>query len=323
MLLMEGTHSTFDDFSRVDRDWPTRSRLRRDSALVKSFDRPIEHVDADIGRGRNVEVMGDADDCPSLFMGQSLEDIHDTRAVFAVEVSGRLIAEHQSRVVRQGARNRNPLSFAARHLIRSFLRLIGKIEAVEDGQRSLGHLRASRPSEAADWHLDILQRREFWQEEVKLENEAELFEAELRTLVAVEIIGIDTAPLDSPRGGPVKQAEEIKKARFATSGGSDDRMEAARNYLKIDVPHERDGRIDGKHARQMMRAHQRRHAAPRRMSTGSTLAAFRAGSHAAIAAANVEERPAIANTRGLRSRGKCSTLPNIGNSSDPSTCIKM
>lgn len=88
------------------------------------FQLPVLHPQAHIGGLGNGGVVGDDDDAPILLMGKAAEDVHDIAAVFAVQISGGLIPQHDLRTRRQRSCNGHTLLLTAGEHIGQPLELI-------------------------------------------------------------------------------------------------------------------------------------------------------------------------------------------------------
>ena len=111
------------------------------------------------------------------------QQIHDVAAVGGVQVAGRLVGEDDLRIIRERARQRDALLLAAGKLRRIVVRAAGQSDLLEQ-------LLGPRPrvGDAGDLHRhrDVLvggQRRDQVKE---LEDEADLFAAQLRQRVLAE-----------------------------------------------------------------------------------------------------------------------------------------
>ena len=95
--------------------------------------------------------------------GERGEDIEHDLAVAAVEVPGRLVGQHDGRVVGDGAGDRRALALAAGKLVRALHNVIAEIELVEDGRRPVAHLGGAEPAEPAHRDQHIVEQGELGQ----------------------------------------------------------------------------------------------------------------------------------------------------------------
>lgn len=74
---------------------------------------PILNPNDPLRLGGDIGIMGHHDDSDALFTVQALKDLHHLGAGFGVEIASRLIGQQDGRLLRQGARNRDPLLLPA------------------------------------------------------------------------------------------------------------------------------------------------------------------------------------------------------------------
>src|SRR5690606_10065244 len=151
------------------------------------LDPPVEHFDADIRQFGDLQVVRDADDRPALLMRQGAQQFHDIGRIGAVEIAGRLVAQHQHRIVGQRARNCDALALPAG----KFVRRLHLLASQAHGGEQLPPARLCRfegqVPQPLDRHHHVFQRTEFRQQEVELEYEAELREPDVSPRIAREI----------------------------------------------------------------------------------------------------------------------------------------
>ena len=125
---------------------------------------------------------------------------------------------------------------------------------------------------------DIFRDREFRQQKMKLEDEAEAGEPHFRALVLGHDGGGLAVDQDFARCRKIQQSQQVQQRRFAGTGGAGDGDEFARQDGEADVLHQRDRHDPAEDLGDAARLDQRRaHVAPRMMSTGCSRAADRAG----------------------------------------------
>src|SRR5881628_1887353 len=107
-------------------------------------------------------------------------ELHDEPSVRAVEVAGRFVGEHDGRIVRQRARERDALLLASRQLRWIVMRPARQTNFVEQRLRARAGIARAR-----DLHRDsdVLKRGQRGDEMEELEDESDLFSPELRELV--------------------------------------------------------------------------------------------------------------------------------------------
>src|SRR5207249_3976457 len=107
------------------------------------------------------------------------QQLQDRRAGVRIEVAGRLVGQHDARLVDQRARDRHPLPLAAGQLGRAVPAAGAEADALER-VRSTAAALAPRYAAIAERQLDVLERREPRQQVEALEDEADLSSAQRR-----------------------------------------------------------------------------------------------------------------------------------------------
>jgi hypothetical protein len=79
-------------------------------------DASVAHHQPGVGDRRQLRVVRDQDDGRPTAMVNLAQQLEDVTAVRAVQVAGRLVGEHDRRVVGEGAGERHALLLAARQL---------------------------------------------------------------------------------------------------------------------------------------------------------------------------------------------------------------
>src|SRR6185437_1258118 len=95
--------------------------------------------------------------------------------------------------------------------------------------------------------------------------------------------------------GLVQQAQKVKQGRLTRAGWPGYGHKLPSCDFKIDVADQRHRHVSRQRPRQFLGPQQHRHVPPRRMSTGRTFDALRAGRKAAATAAKKANTPAMAN----------------------------
>ena len=112
---------------------------------------------------------------------------------------------------------------------------------------------------------------------MELEDKPELAQADIGEFVLVQPVRVRAIQPDFAGGGHIQHAQQIEQRRFPRARRPHDRDEFALLDFERDVLHKRDGNISRQHPRQPLGAQHNAHPAPLKMSTGCTLAPFRAG----------------------------------------------
>lgn len=152
-----------------------------------------------------------ADHGKVLLMRERPEHLDHACAVLAVEIAGRFIAQDEIGVIGQRPRDRHALTFASRQTVRRLPVLASKACRVEQCHRAGFPGRAVEPPKPPDWHHHVLERAELGEQEVELEDESEMGEAQARPGVAIECRHV--LPLEEQLTGrrPIDQAEQIEQ----------------------------------------------------------------------------------------------------------------
>ena len=113
--------------------------------------------------------------------------------IAAVEIAGGFIGQHQARPRHQRARHCGPLAFAARELVRAMAQAIAQADSFEQRRGALLRFACAHAPDQQR-HGDVLQRREFRQQMVKLVDEADGAVAQAPTFRLIQ--GMQFAPVD-------------------------------------------------------------------------------------------------------------------------------
>ncbi|MDM0083463.1 hypothetical protein QTI17_22975 [Variovorax sp. J31P179] len=134
-----------------------------------------------------------------------------TLALAAESRLRRFVGEDDERIVGQRAGDRHPLALAAGQLAGTLVMVALQAEAVQQ-LRGAGIDRVgAEPSQLADREGDVVERAEFRQQEVELEDIAKPRQAEVRQPVVVEAAGVLAVDPDTSGGGQVQQAEQVEQ----------------------------------------------------------------------------------------------------------------
>ena len=165
-------------------------------------------------------------------------------------------------------------------------------EPREQIQATRPHFLVAEFPQRAHRQRHVVEGGEFREQEMELEDEAERLEPKLRADILVHPRGGLAEDEDIAGGGRIQQAQKIHQRGFARARGAGDGHEFPRMDRKVDVAHEGGVDLSAQHAGRLPRLDEGRHEAPRMISTGFTLAAFRAGSQAAMSEAPSAISPA-------------------------------
>ena len=152
------------------------------------------------------------------------QQLHDVPAVRAVEVAGRLVGEHDRRVVRQRAGERHALLLAAGQLRRIVVGAPGQSDFFE---QPLGARADVRCAGNLHRHGDVLVGGERRNQMEELEDEADLLPAQLRQRVLVESGDVHVVDQHGAGRRRVQAGDQSEERRLAAARRSDDRHELA------------------------------------------------------------------------------------------------
>ena len=148
----------------------------------------------------------------ALFGIHGEHQVDDRRAGCGVEIAGRFIGQQQSGFGREGARQRDPLLFAAGQLARVVRHPPAQADPFQQCHRALAH-----PVDAGQFERqhDVFERGQRRQKLEGLEHEADLFAAQLGPGVFVE--RKDVLPGDADRAGrrQVEPGQKTEQGRFS------------------------------------------------------------------------------------------------------------
>src|SRR5690606_30994197 len=150
-----------------------------------------------------------------------------------VQVSGRLVSEHDAWPVREGARDRDPLLLASRELLGKAVLAAGEAELAEQRRHAAGGL-SLRHAVQRERQRDVLGDGERGYQVEELEDEADLLPPERGALALAETIEPQRAVRDRPVVGLLEAADQAQQGRFAGSAAADDDDELAALGGKVD-----------------------------------------------------------------------------------------
>src|SRR5258708_27059706 len=123
----------------------SRMPSRMDSKRIMSVelahhDASIDDLDTPARARRDRRIVRDEDD--RFLPCERLENIDDLGTCSLIEVAGRLISQHQRRIVDERPRDRDPLSLTAGELVRPEFGTVAEADALERRHRALFSLAA-------------------------------------------------------------------------------------------------------------------------------------------------------------------------------------
>ena len=156
-LLRSSARSATRMTSARPHDAPARaSRPRRCPLRAIFLDQAVAHDDHALGVGRDVRLVGDQHDRDAV-AGERAEQRHHLVAGARIEVAGRLVGQHQARLVDQRARDRDPLLLPAGELAGMVVQAVAQADPLQRGRRALA-ARARVHARVDQRQLHVLQR---------------------------------------------------------------------------------------------------------------------------------------------------------------------
>ena len=144
--------------------------------------------------GRDVRLVGDQHDRDAV-AGERGEQRHHLVAGARIEVAGRLVGQHQARLVDQRARDRDPLLLPAGQLAGMVVQAVAQADPFQRGRRALA-ARARVRARVDQRQLHVLERGRAREQVEALEHEAERPVARLG-----ERVGVAAPKRPRPPGG--------------------------------------------------------------------------------------------------------------------------
>ena len=134
-------------------------------------------------------------------MGEVAHDRPHILARMGVEIAGRLVGEDQDRIVGERARDRHALACPPESCRGSLSSCPASPKSRSSRRRPFADGAAGKLAEAPHRQHHVLERGEFRQEEVELEDEADLGEADIGEAVVAEPRGLDAVDVEPPPVG--------------------------------------------------------------------------------------------------------------------------
>src|SRR5499427_9786044 len=145
-----------------------------------------------------------------------LEGAHHVIGGFGVEVAGRLVSEQDAGLVRDPARDCDPLLLATRQLRRHAGRLVAQAHHFEGVERAFPGPLDAEVCEL-EWQEHVLQRSQMREQLVALEDATELA-SEPGDVPTPQFAEVDAVHLSPPRPGTQTAVEQVEQGRLPHSG---------------------------------------------------------------------------------------------------------
>ena len=161
------------------------------------------------------------------------EQRRDALGRLAIEVAGRLVAEHQRRLAHQRPRDRHALLLAAGQLRRLMIEPLRQADAIEQRARAIDVVLRRAGDDRR--RQRVLEDRALRQQAVILEDEADAPIAERGQRLGVERVRVGVAERDGAAGRPIEAAADVEQRALAAARGADDRRRVAGLQRQRDV----------------------------------------------------------------------------------------
>ena len=165
--------------------------------------------------------MGHDDETGAEFAIEFQHQFEHLCRVPAVEVAGRFVGQHQSRLSYEGASHRGALPFAAGELGGAMREAFCQSNSRQQSARTFpGGARLHSPHQQR--HGDIFERGEFRQQVMELIDESNGAIAQMSALGIVQSIHCGSGDLHRTAGRQIESSQQLQKRRLPGSRGTDD-----------------------------------------------------------------------------------------------------
>ncbi len=138
-----------------------------------------------------------------------------------IQVACRFIGQQHFGFCDQRSRECNPLLLAAGKLTGAMMAALCKPDLIQPAGRFVGD-RGERLSSQEQRHRHVLQRRELWQQIMKLPYESDFTVAEIRSGIGIQRTEGQTCTVNLSAGGAFQRCQEVKQRSLAHAGFADD-----------------------------------------------------------------------------------------------------
>jgi hypothetical protein len=187
--------------------------------------------------------VGHDDEDVVVALVQVEQQRRDNRRRGLIEVAGRLVAEHQARLVDERARDGDALLLAARQLAGPVLDAVAKPDLLDQltrQRRPIAPLRLLGAAGDERRHQDVLDDRALRQQAVILKDEADLLVAEVRQLGGRQRERVAAVERHRAGRGGLERAQDVEQRALAASRGAGDRGRLPRREGERDVRQHRE-----------------------------------------------------------------------------------
>jgi hypothetical protein len=166
-------------------------------------------------------------------VGDSSQEREHRAARVLVEISRRLVREHEGRVVDEPADDREPLLLAAGERRRKPARLLDELEPPDELARPLD--RAVPLADEPCRQQDVVEPAQLRQEVEGLEDEADLPAPQLDEFPLAGAVDPRAGDLDRACVGDIESPEQVQERRLAGSGPAEDSDELPSLHVEVDA----------------------------------------------------------------------------------------
>src|SRR5512143_2861709 len=190
-------------------------------------DKSVAQVHDSVGHVCDIDIVGDDYRGGPELAVDPLKGFEYHHAGPGIEGARRLVAEHDLRVFRDGARYRDALLLAARELCRE---MVEPVRETDDGEGLLGFHGITRD---LCHHRDILPRCEAWDQVIELEHETNMEPAVLRELLLRGPSEVFAAVSHLPLRCRVESAQDVQERGLPASRRTQQHNELAGQELEV------------------------------------------------------------------------------------------
>ena len=180
----------------------------------RSVQAPVGKIQAALGAGRQLFVMGDDDETGRQSLIERQHQLEHCFGSPPVEIAGRLIGQHARRFSDQRAGNRRTLALAAGQLTGRMIKTMAQAHFTQHRGCPLIRFGLGQTADVKR-HRHVFQRAEFGQQMMKLIDKTECAIAQASACCFRQRGKILAQQTDSPLAGGIQAAEQVQLCAFA------------------------------------------------------------------------------------------------------------
>jgi hypothetical protein len=196
---------------------------------------PILHFVDPIARFRDLRIVGHEQKRLALLLHDPPKQFESAPGILAVQVSGRLIGQDDTWIVREGTRDGHPLLFATGKMAARPFRLFPETDFVEEKLRTLDHFRFAQLIQAPHRDHYVFLRGKIFEEKMELEDESEEFIPLSRQRVVHQMGDVFILDAHLPAIGLIEEAKNVEERAFAAAGWAYNGVDRAALELERDA----------------------------------------------------------------------------------------